>query len=1089
LNNAFSQPLVTEYQQQQVGAGSQYWRSQWVRVPVIADGTYYLIFQTDADNALYESDEKNNSIAVPVTFKVQSPDLVPIAMQAPASVSSSPYPMLRLTWGVTNQGGGPADASWLDPVFDVNDTLIAYHSEPGPVPAGSSYWRADTIQAPVTTSGNYYLLFRANMDKGLQESDTDNNTLAVPITFNIQAPDLAPIIFQAPAQIDGPSNPNLYLVWGITNQGPGDIPANTFWMDELFLSTNSTLDTSTAFPLTSSYESGPIPSGGTYWRTNLVQIPATHDGTYYLFLDVNSSPYQKAVESDYSNNVASAQVAFHSSPPDLSPIFLQSSVTNPAAIYPLVTIAWAITNLGIGPAKGSPPFPWTVTFSVVQTNPANGSSTLVGSSGLTLTNLVAAGESYWSTNLLRFPIFESGTYFLTFTVNENGSLDESNTNNNSATNLLSVTIEPSDISPIYFSAPSAVTDLAYPSVALIWGATNTGLSALLPLFFFWDDGVYISTNAFVDSSAVLVVDWPQYNEIPQGGSYWRTNTVQLPVQESGNYYLILQLDIFNVLGETDRSNNVAVIPIQVNILPPTDLAPLGFAVPTNTMTSANPTLTVVWGVTNQGTTIAQSRQGWSDAVYLSTSPTLDGTETYIGGGYETNDLAPGGFYWRTNSVFVPVSENGRYYLVFKTDAYSSVLETDYGNNTLAVPVTFTIAPPDLAPIEFSGPTAITGAPNPSVTLVVGVTNQGVGGAIGAYDALYISGTPTRDSSARIVATWARTNEIAPGGSYWLTNTVRLPVGDGGNYYLLFEADTDNALDESDPLNNVATVPIHLEFSLQPDLVVSNFLAPNFVNGAANPTVQFSWYVVNQGLGPAIGPWSDTIILYTNNGFYPVMVVGTLLEDISLPVGGGYWRTNSFTMPLSQSGYFYLSFQTDFANDLSELDENNNYRSIPFSFNLTIPSTKVGLTAGQLQSDGSFILWVFGLKNNTYTLQTSSNLIDWTRSMDFVCTNVPTLVTDNQAGQFARRFYRVGPDAGGSATSLRLDLGSSQPWSASGLELALDGPLLATYRIESSTNLVDWVSVTNFSSIFVSPVHFLDTSATRESRRFYRATTP
>jgi hypothetical protein len=371
----------------------------------------------------------------------------------------------------------------------------------------------------------------------------------------------------------------------------------------------------------------------------------------------------------------------------------------------------------------------------------------------------------------------------------------------------------------------------------------------------------------------------------------------------------------------------------------------------------------------------------------------------------TNSLAPGAVYWRTNTASVPVTLSGRYYLVLNTGFLLS--DSDNSNNTAIVPVNFNIAPSDLKPIAFYAPNALTGAPNPSVTVIIGVTNQGVSTALAAYDALYISATATRDQSARLVATWPRTNAIAPGQSYWLTNTVRLPVSESGNYYLVFEADIYRNLRESAPLNNVAAVPIYLQLSLEPDLVVSEFQWPSAVVGPANPTVQLSWHVVNEGLGPAVGPWTDSILLYTNY-YGPWTLVKAYDESLVLPVGSGYQRTNTLTLPITQSGTYSIGVQVNSSNDVFELNYNNNGNLMPFTFTLT-SSPRLEFEAGQFVDGGVFRLQV-SAPVGLYTLQSSTNLIDWIPLLDFTCTNSPTWVEDRDAPQFVSRYYRVAPSA-------------------------------------------------------------------------------
>ena len=54
---------------------------------------------------------------------------------------------------------------------------------------------------PVKESGNYYIILQTGAGSTIGESDISNDTMAVPVTFNLPAPDLAPVGFQVPSQL------------------------------------------------------------------------------------------------------------------------------------------------------------------------------------------------------------------------------------------------------------------------------------------------------------------------------------------------------------------------------------------------------------------------------------------------------------------------------------------------------------------------------------------------------------------------------------------------------------------------------------------------------------------------------------------------------------------------------------------------------------------------------------------------------------------------------------------------------------------------------------------------------------------------
>jgi hypothetical protein len=142
--------------------------------------------------------------------------------------------------------------------------------------------------------------------------------------------------------------------------------------------------------------------------------------------------------------------------------------------------------------------------------------------------------------------------------------------------------------------------------------------------------------------------------------------------------------------------------------------------------------------------------------------------------------------------------------------------------------------------------------------------------------------------------------------------------------------------------------------------------------------------------------------------------------------------------------------------------------------------------GQHLADGRLRLTVFGQVGHNYTLLASTNLVNWVPVLVFACTNGTMDVFEPDASNFTSRFYRLAPP--GSVPGLKLGWGAVHPLSSNGLDLVLFCLPGLEYRLESSSNLVDWATVTNVLSTNAT-MHLLDASATNYSRRFYRAVVP
>src|SRR5439155_1619704 len=144
------------------------------------------------------------------------------------------------------------------------------------------------------------------------------------------------------------------------------------------------------------------------------------------------------------------------------------------------------------------------------------------------------------------------------------------------------------------------------------------------------DRLWFSTNGVLDAQSQGLGDFPANQDIPAGDSYWRTNTVTLPMSASGNYALFVQADIYNQIPESNEGNNTSAPVFGTFDLRAPDLAPVGFGVSSNNVvlyptSPQSPTVTASWAVTDQGTGAAASPYGyWFDTVYVSTNTSISG---------------------------------------------------------------------------------------------------------------------------------------------------------------------------------------------------------------------------------------------------------------------------------------------------------------------------------------------------------------------------------------------------------------------------------------------------------------------------------
>ena len=216
-----------------------------------------------------------------------------------------------------------------------------------------------------------------------------------------------------------------------------------------------------------------------------------------------------------------------------------------------------------------------------------------------------------------FLLFVADSYdFLTTSTNEQLESDE--TDNVFA---LPFSIAGPDLTIPDASAPA--TGVSGGQIEVSWTVANVGAATAADHSY---DNFYLSTDPLFDSSDVQIGSFSSPSTIDPGESYSPSTTLPLHQASPGPQFVLLVVDGSESLGETDETDNVLAVPINValpNLIVSNITAP-------PTIASGN-TVDIGWTVDN--TSGHPAGTDWYDYVYLSRDELYGSDDQSLGSQY------------------------------------------------------------------------------------------------------------------------------------------------------------------------------------------------------------------------------------------------------------------------------------------------------------------------------------------------------------------------------------------------------------------------------------------------------------------------
>lgn len=212
-----------------------------------------------------------------------------------------------------------------------------------------------------------------------------------------------------------------------------------------------------------------------------------------------------------------------------------------------------------------------------------------------------------------------------------------------------------------------------------------------------------------------------------------------------------------------------------------------------------------------------------------------------------------------------------------------------------------------------------------------------------------------------------------------------------------------------------------------------------------------------------------------------------LMSLAVYAGSTYNSLLPVSFPQQGGGYYAVQFYAR-AGTTYVLAVADNWDGVGAEFGICINSPSVPPTlrssSSTRLSDGTFRLQIAGTNGQSFAIQASSNLTDWTTLVIDTMQGTNFVFDDAEAGLHVHRFYRVLPleTLLNPTMPLRTTV-ASHSQAAFGVRIFGSGG--QPFTLEASTNLVDWTSLT--SALLIGDFYnFTDPDSSNHSRRFYRA---
>ncbi|MBI5414589.1 S8 family serine peptidase, partial [Candidatus Peregrinibacteria bacterium] len=509
-------------------------------------GTYYLSFWIDAENATDEINENDNRFYYIITIHGE-PDLI-----SSGTANTNVYPGDTISANITIQNSGNETAGASTVYYYFHDTRIfttTYKVGEDPVSSllvgGTSAESFDYVVPANITPGTYYLYYWVDAGETVAESNEGNNQYYWTITVNALKPDLTSAGGTANTLVlPGETITANHVV---TNQGRAQAGAST-----VYYYFHNTLTYESAYKVGQNSVPSLAVGGNSAENFNYIVPSSTPAGTYYLsfFIDATNG----VDESNEGNNQWYWTITVVVKPDLLSPRDDKGTI-NKTTVSPGETLIanHRVKNEGVANAGQS-----TVKYYFKKDEQSYAEQNKIAENAVSfLSPGQASAETLYYTVPSNTP---SGTYYLSYFIDANNTVDEIHEGNNQY--YWTITVTGQLIPDLTRASQSISPEGARPGETVNLnveirnqGNAPTGTGARITYYFHQGSPSY-SSNDWVGEDV--------FGNLEVNQTVGENLSYQLPGNlNEGIYYFSYWIDSSSDVAESNEGNNQFSIPISI----------------------------------------------------------------------------------------------------------------------------------------------------------------------------------------------------------------------------------------------------------------------------------------------------------------------------------------------------------------------------------------------------------------------------------------------------------------------------------------------------------------------------------------------